>query len=89
MFQVLCAELRPCIFKNDTRFRNAVLVDKQIVATFIICQMKAVLGKLPMHSGLGKALSQLLLGELQKQYLFIWHQNIYKYLARKKKFKRW
>ena len=32
-FQVLCVELYPYIFKNDTRFRNAVPVDKKVAVT--------------------------------------------------------
>ena len=46
MFQVLCAELYLYTFKNDTRFRNAVPVDKQVAATLYYlsdeCRMRKV-----------------------------------------------
>ena len=88
-FQVLCVELYSYIFKNDTRFRNVVPADKQVAATLYYSSDEGQMRKVANRFGLGKALSQLLLDELQKQYLFIWHQNIYKHLAQKKKFKRW
>ena len=46
MFQVLCAELYLYTFKNDTRFWNAVPVDKQVAATLYYlsdeCRMRKV-----------------------------------------------
>ena len=34
MFEILCAELYPYRFKDDTGFRNTVPVDKQVAVTF-------------------------------------------------------
>ena len=89
-FQVLCAELYPYIFKNDTRFRNAVPVDKKVAATSYYLSDEGQMRKVANAFGIGKStVSIIIRDELQKQYLFIWHQNIYKYLAQNKKFKRW
>ena len=89
-FQVLCAELYPYIFKNDTRFRNAVPVEKQVAATSNYLSDEGQMRKVANAFRIGKStVSIIIRDELQKQYLFIWHQNIYKYLAQNKKFKRW
>ena len=48
-FQVLFAELYPHVFKNDTRIRNTVQVDKEDAGTCIICQLKAVRRKLSIN----------------------------------------
>ena len=54
-FQVLWEEINLYIFKNDTRFRNAVPVDKQIGATLYYLSDEGHVRKVANALGIGKS----------------------------------
>ena len=67
MFQeVLCAELHRCIFKNDTRFRNAVLIDKQIVTTLYYLSDEGHMGKVANAFRIGKSTVSVIVRRVTK-----------------------
>ena len=65
-FQILCAELHPYIFKNDTRFRNAVPVDKQIVVTLYYLSEEGLMRKVANTFGIGKSTVSVIIRRVTK-----------------------
>ena len=65
-FQVLCAELHPYIFKNDTRFRNVVPVDKQIAATLYYLSDDGRMRKVANAFGIGKSTVSVIIRRVTK-----------------------
>ena len=65
-FQVLCAELHPYIFKNDTRFRNVVPVDKQIAATLYYLSDDGRMRKVASAFGIGKSTVSVIIRRVTK-----------------------
>ena len=65
-FQILCAELHLYIFKNDTRFRNAVPVDKQIAATLYYLSDEGGMGKVANAFGIGKSTASVIIRRVTK-----------------------
>ena len=65
-FQILCAELHPYIFKNDTRFRNAVPVDKKIVVTFYYLSEEGRMRKVANTFGIGKSTVSVIIRRVTK-----------------------
>ena len=66
MFQVLCAESHPCIFKSDTRFQNAVLVDMKIVTTLYYLSDEGRMGKVANAFGIGKSTVSVIVRRVAK-----------------------
>ena len=65
-FQVLCAELHPYIFKNDTRFRNVVPVDNQIAATLYYLSDDGRMRKVANAFGIGKSTVSVIIRRVTK-----------------------
>ena len=59
-FHILCVELYPHIFKNDTRFQNVVSVKEQVAATLCSLSDEGRLRKVANALGLERAPSLLL-----------------------------
>ena len=89
MFQVLCAESHPCIFKNDTRFQNAVLVDMKIVMTLYYLSDEGRMGKVANAFGIGKSTVSVIVRRVTKAISVHLAPKYIQIPRRKKKFKRW
>ena len=65
-FQVLCVELHSYIFKNDTRFRNVVPVDKQVAATLCYLSDEGQMRKVANAFGIGKSTVSIIIRRVTK-----------------------
>lgn len=87
-FEIICAELYPHIFKNEKRFRNAVLLHKHVVVTFCYLSDEENMMKTPNAFRIGKS-TVLTIAKRVAKAIAIWLQSTCICLAQSEMFKKW
>ena len=64
--QVFCTELYPYIFKNNTRFQNAVPLDKQVAVTLYYMSDVLRMRKVANEFGIGKSTVSIIIRRVTK-----------------------